>query len=326
MEYNWTDVAQAIGAMIGIPGALVALFILIKRDKNREMEIASLTSLASDSNLQTKNMNEQLGEMKTQTTNFEDSNSQYKINMFEDRFFNLLNQQQLILNSTEYEFTDSKGKFYHSKGRKVFGIIKDDFERIYKLLSKQINVLDMIDWHLILRLNGFKNTENKNGNISSKELEVLAIKENINLIFEAIDQKKYEEYEVKESYKLKECWKILFNYYHTFIAHYFRHLYNIIITLEIQEKLELLETESSFEKDKIKDRFKRYSDLIHSPMSTPEMFLLFYNCFEFTKTMELVKHYKLVENLAVEDLIDKDHKILYEPDVKLKSRKKLLSN
>ena len=33
MEPTWTDIAQAIAAMIAIPGAIAAFVILFKRDK-----------------------------------------------------------------------------------------------------------------------------------------------------------------------------------------------------------------------------------------------------------------------------------------------------
>lgn len=46
MEPTWTDIAQAIAAMIAIPGAITAFIILLKRDKARESEIGSLSTIA----------------------------------------------------------------------------------------------------------------------------------------------------------------------------------------------------------------------------------------------------------------------------------------
>jgi hypothetical protein len=46
MESTWTDIAQAIAAMIAIPGAIAAFIILFKRDKARESEIISLSTIA----------------------------------------------------------------------------------------------------------------------------------------------------------------------------------------------------------------------------------------------------------------------------------------
>lgn len=46
MEPTWTDIAQAIAALIAIPGATAAFIILFKRDKARESEISSLSKIA----------------------------------------------------------------------------------------------------------------------------------------------------------------------------------------------------------------------------------------------------------------------------------------
>ena len=46
MEPTWTDIAQAIAAMIAIPGAIAAFVVLFKRDKAREVEISSLSTIA----------------------------------------------------------------------------------------------------------------------------------------------------------------------------------------------------------------------------------------------------------------------------------------
>jgi hypothetical protein len=46
MEPTWTDIAQAIAAMIAIPGAIAAFIILFKRDKERESETNSLSRIA----------------------------------------------------------------------------------------------------------------------------------------------------------------------------------------------------------------------------------------------------------------------------------------
>lgn len=46
MEPTWTDIAQAIAAMVAIPGAIAAFIILFKRDRARESEIKSLSTIA----------------------------------------------------------------------------------------------------------------------------------------------------------------------------------------------------------------------------------------------------------------------------------------
>jgi membrane-associated protease RseP (regulator of RpoE activity) len=43
----WTDIIQAIAALIAIPGAIAAFIILFIRDKSRESEIKSLSTIAA---------------------------------------------------------------------------------------------------------------------------------------------------------------------------------------------------------------------------------------------------------------------------------------
>ncbi|MCL2596408.1 MAG: hypothetical protein FWD66_01850 [Paludibacter sp.] len=44
---NWTDILQAIGAVIAIPLTLITVYKLVKRDKERESEIKSLSTIAN---------------------------------------------------------------------------------------------------------------------------------------------------------------------------------------------------------------------------------------------------------------------------------------
>lgn len=50
-------------------------------------------------------------------------------------------------------------------------------------------------------------------------------------------------------------------------------------------------------------------------MSTPEMFLLYYNCLRFPKMKSLVIKYNVLENLVIKDLITEEHK---STDIQLK--------
>ena len=47
MDPTWTDIIQAIASLIAVPGAIAAFIILFKRDKGRESEIESLSTIAS---------------------------------------------------------------------------------------------------------------------------------------------------------------------------------------------------------------------------------------------------------------------------------------
>jgi len=44
---NWTDIAQAVAALIAIPGAIAAFILLFIRDRKRESEIQSLSDISN---------------------------------------------------------------------------------------------------------------------------------------------------------------------------------------------------------------------------------------------------------------------------------------
>ena len=44
---NWTDILQALGAVIAIPLTLITVYKLVKKDKERESEIESLSTIAN---------------------------------------------------------------------------------------------------------------------------------------------------------------------------------------------------------------------------------------------------------------------------------------
>jgi hypothetical protein len=57
-------------------------------------------------------------------------------------------------------------------------------------------------------------------------------------------------------------------------------------------------------------------------MSSFELLLLFYNSFCFPKMLRLIKKYNILENLAVEDLIDNSHD--FDKEILLKHRSRLM--
>lgn len=48
MDPSWTDITQAIAALIAIPGAIAGFWVLFRRDRERELEIRSLSTIADN--------------------------------------------------------------------------------------------------------------------------------------------------------------------------------------------------------------------------------------------------------------------------------------
>jgi hypothetical protein len=110
-----------------------------------------------------------------------------------------------------------------------------------------------------------------------------------------------------ENYKISSdiekaviIYNIFFKKYRFVIGHYFRHLYHIFHFLEKYEK------EQNKEKNYNSNVFN-FVNYIQAQMSTPEMYLLYYNCLKFSKMKKLVVKYNILEHLAIEDLIDPKH-------------------
>ncbi|HET6993003.1 MAG TPA: putative phage abortive infection protein [Bacteroidia bacterium] len=312
-----TDWMQAWAAVISIPSVIIGFYLFFRKDKDREKEIENLARMATEANSQTQKMNEQLAEMKNQTIQIQRGNEQNRENIFEDRLFKLLDQQQNILNSIEYKWKDHQG-FHDSKGRKVFGIIKDDFFRICQFLNMDRKIIPNIDREFIMRMSGLKYDEYNSSSafIESYFINRVPIFEKI---LEEIKFRQDDEYSIQQSYRM------LFNYYHVYIGHYFRHLYHILDTLMVEKIRELSEVKDEEKRIQVIAKFKRYSDWVQAPMSMPEMFLLFYNCIGFPKMRALVNHFQFLENLCFEDLVKIEHAGLF-PEIKFKTRKNILIN
>jgi hypothetical protein len=129
--------------------------------------------------------------------------------------------------------------------------------------------------------------------------------------------------------KAERLYAIFFNKFHFVTGHYFRHIYHILLFLEKTEeeklkKVDLIKDvkEKKEEIEKIKSEFKQFAEFIQAQMSTPELFLLFYNSLSFPKLQRLLIKYNTLENLSKEDLLSEEHNVV--EGINLKSRKRLL--
>eukprot|EP00825_Cyclidium_porcatum_P020545 TRINITY_DN23239_c0_g1_i1.p1 TRINITY_DN23239_c0_g1~~TRINITY_DN23239_c0_g1_i1.p1 ORF type:complete len:253 (+),score=43.16 TRINITY_DN23239_c0_g1_i1:167-925(+) len=114
-----------------------------------------------------------------------------------------------------------------------------------------------------------------------------------------------------------------FNKYEN-VGYYFRHLYRILRFININEEDKLSKLRnvgSKTEKQLIHEQYKQYAQFIQAQMSTDELLLLFYNSFAFPKAQNLIIHYGLLENLTIQNLINKKHNCVLK--LKLKDKTNL---
>lgn len=102
------------------------------------------------------------------------------------------------------------------------------------------------------------------------------------------------------------------------VGYYFRHLYHILCFIKEAENNE------EGAKYTIHEKYKQYAQFIQAQMSIDELFLLYYNSFVFPKMQKLLIDYNLLENLTVNNLIDKSHNCVSE--IRLKSKIDLFAN
>ncbi|MBC8485769.1 MAG: hypothetical protein H8D45_06980 [Bacteroidetes bacterium] len=248
-----------------------------------------------------------------------------EIERFETTFFNLLKTQQEITDSIKsyyYSLNDNITTItYTFQGREFFAYSKSELWKIWKVIEND-EYLGAFDedytqyiHHEIEQLYD-PNSPSFISDIDAKyEEQAIINKEKLKLANKQykISKKYWEQvHKFGTKKKLEVIYGLFFQRYHYVIGHYYRHLYHIVIFVEQFEK----------SRPEFKGMSKRYIDFIQAQMSSYEMMLLFYNAISFPKLLKLLIDYNFLENLAVEDLIDKSHNCI--DGIKLKTRKKLL--
>jgi hypothetical protein len=263
--------------------------------------------------LQQKELNLQRQELSATRDEFIDQN-------FQTTFFNLLKTQQQIANELIikiYDLKDYKTQTLQTfEGRKIFNISKDELIRIEKALKRETYV-KYYEWS--------ENDYEENQQISDwEEAELIKDrKSSYTINFYGITKENWEKSKELNPIDLaKFTYAIFFNKFHFAIGHYFRHIYHILNFLEITEIEKGLSKKVDIEKKKILSEFQQFANFVQAQMSTPELFLLYYNSLSFPKLLKLLIKYKILENLPIEDLINVEHKT---EGITFKSRRELLN-
>lgn len=124
--------------------------------------------------------------------------------------------------------------------------------------------------------------------------------------------------------RIKQKYKKFLDVYHSYLGHYFRNVYYLLKYVEKHEEGDKLQ--EGIEENEVFEKYKFYIGTLQSQMSSSELFLLFYNGLCFPKMRELIIKYRMLENLAKEDLADSDrHQNLYE-GITLKTRYTIIND
>ncbi len=203
---------------------------------------------------------------------------------FESTFFNMLNVHRELKNSLIYstdDIDDTKLKGIETINTSIKKI-KTYYERINLLKEgKKLHINDFSDEY-----------EKKIKDELDKNVTELKI---INLA--------YQHYFNNDQY---------------LISHYCRNVYHILKYIRGNEENKTL--------GKDLKKYQNYADIFQSQLSVDEQFLLFYNFIHFNdetkgiySTINLVNHYKFLENLGSNNLLNKDlhnNKKFYSFDIK----------
>lgn len=258
-------------------------------------------------------------ELSLQRNELIETREEFKDQNFQTTFFNLLKTQRQLaeeINITIWNLRSyDKLKKTDLKGRVFFNKSKNELKRIIKALKADLysEYSDWSEYH-----------EYYESPVNEYDAQNLTVSRRISytLRYYRISKETWEKAKGQGSIELARlAYGVFFNRFHFVIGHYFRHLYHIINFLEEKENERKLDKNEN-EEEEIAKEFQSYADFVQAQMTTPELFLLFYNSLSFPKLQNLLIQYNILENLTIEDLLDKEHNCI--DGINLKSRAELL--
>lgn len=259
-------------------------------------------------------------ELSLQRTELKETKEEFKDQNFQTTFFNLLKTQSQLADDISATIGDLKSfdkeEYREVVGRKFFNQSKHQLQRIDKALNKEC----------FTHYSRWSEEDHYNhAPTSSWEADDLtrSMRASFSLRFYRIDKETWESSKQQSPIERAErLYAIFFNKYYFVIGHYYRHFYHILLFLENTEKEKISKAIDDEEIILIKKEFVQFAEFVQAQMSTPELFLLFYNALSFPKLQRLLVKYNTLENLPVEDLISSEHNGIN--GVNLKSRMELL--
>ncbi|MFM2213938.1 MAG: hypothetical protein RL427_1201 [Bacteroidota bacterium] len=262
----------------------------------------------------------QQNELNLQRKELTDTRQEFKDQNFQTTFFNLIKTQQQIANEISTTIVDLKSynqySNYEANGRGFFMCSRIEFKRIEKALNSPfVNFSEWTEYDE--QIEGPQNDYEEEGLFDSR-------KSSYTLKYYSIDKKGWEDAQKLKDVELaKFIYGKFFNRFLHVYGHYFRHLYHILLFLDKSEEEKIAQFETSDEKQTVKEEFYQYANFVQAQMTTPELFLTFYNSLSFPKFQKLIIKYNLLENLPKEDLVHEEHNKV--EGINLKSRVDILN-
>lgn len=257
----------------------------------------------------------QRSELKETREEFKIENELLKSQQFESTFFNLLQNQQQITNNLKSSITNISGLTNTSVSgyfaREVFFSAKLEIARIISALKS-----DKYDTY---SQGDFADINPETGDVSEDEkFRKLSIN-SYTVLYYGITK---EDWLRSKHPNSKQTCKLAYSYFiikfHSVLGHYFRHLYYILKFIEKQEKSEY--EEITIEQNRKK--YNNYAQFIQAQMSTNELMLLYYHCLIYPNMQKLCIKYRILHNIAIDDLVEPDHHVIHGID--LKTRRSIL--
>lgn len=244
---------------------------------------------------------------------------------FESTFFNMLNVHRELKNNLSttdriFWFTDDQIDYLTngliSKENKItlFNEIIKERKKIGLDVFRNIrlDLNDLYNDEKVKREINFYKTSflvKNNGYISDliKKLDECTQRTISSTIEKILDSENID----SEEKTMKANFKFIFETYQDVISHYCRNSYHILKYIRENEQEKTLGTD--------KKKYKNYANIFQSQLNVDEQFLLFYNFIHFNdetndemfQTINLVNYYSFLENIGIDNLIEKVHENYY---------------
>lgn len=248
---------------------------------------------------------------------------------FKTTFFELLKEQRDIKNSlfTNYEGVDMqnptkiqkipvKGQEFFRMGSFVLKNLFDSME--YGHYCHAYDPEEIDDQLAYCDAHSENYFEDSNGNLYRFSFETIKMQSKFCFLNDKykITNEEFEAYKhLNVEQKIEFVYRRFFNV-HEECGNYFRHLYRILRFVSQSEEEELNDTEDDVVRQQISKRYFELVQFVQAQMSTRELLMVFYNSFSFPKLRDLLIKYNLLENLTIENLVDKRHNCIIDYHLK----------
>lgn len=260
----------------------------------------------------------QQNELSLQRKELSDTREEFKDQNFQTTFFNLLRTHRQIvdeltinvknLNSNGYEFTKNV------VGRDYFLKTKTELKRIFEALNtdsyQSYSNLEAEEARARCYTQHGMGPESDDAFCGYLE----KIRHKYSYVFYNISEAEFNQFKnLDTTEQLEFVYKKYFEKFGYAVGHYFRNLYHILLFLE-KSHLERLNHNKIPERvQEINLEFHNYAKFFQAQLNIPELFVLFYNSFNYPKAKKLLIDYQILDVLPKSQLLlDEHHELVPE--------------